>query len=494
MKSPAHSYKTLMLVTAAAAFMWYGNGCTQPTPEVPHNLAEYGQMRLTNPNAYPKKTLQLQNLQRVMDTSLNEGQRLDSLKLLIHLGAEGSDAQRRLSVVLRDKQCPYELRKSVLSYLLERNYPGLAEYVVPALAQTDQSPELRDAILQWLMHNPDPQVLSEVVKLWSQEESPLSANEPRFRHIVERITGRQWDDALIAGINSRQKFARGRAIEILTARVPANALKRQLLRVHPETAAMAALQSFAETLDYLPRTRSEFAAATTVFKSRFRMMSDVARLASQWREDYGYEFSIRDFHLLSRLARDPLRNMLRRTHLVLEISRALAARQHVQATGNAGHSDRFYMQVQNLSISDMWNIFLLNEMLSRPRVQMALRIVSDKLRNDPGQSHHGLILYQQGQAEAMLFPSPNEPAVSRAEPISVEMRRAGRDSLCRFYSHFSDKPGTSEAGPNPDELAEAAREAYYGLTVTNVSDKTFCAHYYNPDGQTISLGTFPLTE
>jgi len=489
-----------VLAVTVIATLLLADGCTQPTPTVPHSLAEYSQMRRTNPKAYPVKTLRMKNLQRVLDNELPTQQRVDSLNLLLYLGAEGPEVTNRLSQVLAQPDCPYEIHDAVLAHLMEQNHPGLAAYVVPALAQGNQDPRFRDAILDWLMRNPSPDVLGQIVKLWAEEPAPTGPNEPRFRHITERITGRKWDEALIAGINSRRSFPRGRALEILASdRVPHTMLKRRILQIHPETEAMAALQSFAETFDYLPSNRAEFAAVVTIFKTRLDMISDVARLAEQWRADYGYTFNIRDFHLLSRLARDPLRNMLRRTQLILEISRSLGTRQHVQysagpsPTGRA-YTDQFGLQVHSLTLADLWNIYLLNEMLNRPRMQLALRILADRVRSDPTSPTNGLVFYQNGQAEAVLYPAAEATGtVSGLQPVSKQMVTAGRDSLCRFYTHFERVENADKAGPNSDELADSEKGSYYGLILTSVDQYSFCAHYYSPAGRIVSLGKFPFS-
>jgi hypothetical protein len=155
---------------------------------------------------------------------------VESLNLLVHLGAESPEMLERLSLVLGEPQCPDELRKALLSFLVEQNYPGLAKHVVPSLAQADQDPALRDSILEWLMRNPSPEVLAEVVKLWADEPSPTGVNEPRYRNIVERMAGKPWDEALFAGINARASFPRGRALEILAVRLPAREVKSRILQ------------------------------------------------------------------------------------------------------------------------------------------------------------------------------------------------------------------------------------------------------------------------
>jgi hypothetical protein len=435
------------------------------------------------------------NLRRVLDPDLPADARLESFRLLRSLGAEDARTLERLSHILSEPNCPVEVRTEVLSFLSARNQPGLAEYVVPALGDSGQSPEVRNGVLDWLMRNPSPEALSEVVKLWSDEPSATGPDESRYRGIVERIAGKPWADALVSGINSNASFPRGRALEVLIARVPRADARKRILGTHPETEAMAALQSFVETFDYLPANRNDFASAATIFKTRIEMMNSASRLAGQWSSEYRYAFRIADFHLLSRLARDPLRAKLGRTELILEVSTALAARRRVSAgrsadSSAAAASDLFDAQVQDLSMADLWNMYLLNEMLNRPRMHLALGILAETVDAEPTAARDGLVFYQNGQAEAMLY--PQAPATEEAygpDRVSLQMVQDGRDSLCRFYTHFGR---TGAIGPNAEELADARQQGYYGLIVAGVNAGTCCAHYFNPDGKVVSLGTFPL--
>ncbi len=483
--------KTLMLWLLVPLAMLSAQ-CAPVAPPPPANLAEYEKVRMGNPTGYPRRTILTYNLQRVLDGERTTDQRVASLQLVLHLGAEDESVRRRLSSILTAPESPYELHHTVLSFLLEKDYPGLAGYVIPALARADQDPRLRDAILQWLSRHPSPVVLGEVVKLWARQPSTTTPGEPRFRLIAERITGLTWEQALLSGINSRGAFPRGEALEILSRRARADSLKKRILRMEPNTAAVAGLQSFLDNFDYLPTTQTEFEAVESIFKTRLEMIADAARIDGKWRRDYGYRFNVRDFHLMSRMGRDPLRTMLRRTQLILELGQSLATRQHVRygahpGTGRSVVTDRFGLQVETLSVSDMWNLYLLNEMLTRPRMQLALKIMADNNRADPGSSRGGLVFYQHGQGEAMLYP-PDEV------DEGLQLVSDGRDSLCLFIAHFEKVYNTSQAGPTADELRRAREGNYYGLILTSVNEYAFCAHYYNPSGQVVSLGKFAFRQ
>lgn len=462
--------------------------CAPVAPPPPHNLAEYERMRSDNPQAYPSRTIIMKNVQRVLDTEQTTEHRIASMQLVLHLGADDVTVMDHLSLVLSEPNSPYQLQYAVLSFLLEKDHPNLARYIVPALARADQDPRLREAILQWLMRHPSSVVLGQIVKLWSDEPSNTSIREPLFRNIAERVSGQTWDQALLDGINSTEHFPRGRSIEVLARRIPLHTLKRRIEQLDPDSEDMGALQSFIDNFDYLPTTRTEFAAVTTIFKSRLEIISDAARLNMQWNSDYGYHFNVRDFHLLSRLARDPLRMTLRRTQLILEISKAVIQRGHVsysrlsRSPGEV-HTDRFSLQVENLSIGDLWNLYLLDEMLRRPRVQMALKILSGHNRSDENSSQGGLVFYQYGHGEAVLYPPEDLAEASR-------LVLHGRDALARFGTRFEKVYNTDNTGPSPTQLHSAKIGNFYGLTLTSVDENTFCAHYYNPKGIVVSLGKF----
>jgi hypothetical protein len=227
------------------------------------------------------------------------------------------------------------------------------------------------------------------------------------------------------------------------------------------------------------------------------MLPDASRLSLDWTKSYGYNFDIRDFHLLSRLARDPLRNNLKRTQIVLEIGQAFKTRKHVKhtpaVTGGADYKESFWLQVDKLTMADLWNLYLINEMLSRPLVQSSLRLMADGDLADAKSAWGGLVFYLNGQAEANLYPpDPDAGIDDRVYQPTKRLILDGRDSLCRFIGHFEQENNASRAGPTTEELADANVYDYYGLILTRVDRNTFCAHYYTPNGLVVSLGKFPL--
>ncbi len=70
--------------------------------------------------------------------------------------------------------------------------------------------------------------------------------------------------------------------------------------------------------------------------------------------------------------------------------------------------------------------------------------------------------------------------------------KAGRDAMCRFATRFNRTSNASHAGPGVAELRDARQNNHYGLLITSLSSREFCAHYYNPRGTVVSLGTFPF--
>jgi hypothetical protein len=395
--------------------------------------------------------------------------------------------------VLGDPTSPAELKNAALEFLLKGDYPDLAGYIVQILPKMQARDPLRKQVLDWLTRHPEPAVLSEVVKLWAEDTNLGSADEQRYRDIVERISGKGWEEALLEGINTPSFFARGSALEVLSRRMPALSLRQRIMKLTPKTDAAYALQTFIRKFDYLPSSSPEFISTVSLYVSRRELLDDAGRMSQAWHDAYSYNFQVRDFHILSRLARDPLRTDMSRKQLVTAIASAIKTREHVAARQPGNATDNFWMHIESLSMCDLWNIYLLNEMLMRPRVQMALRIMAERDRSDRRGGWGGLVFYENGQAEAKLYPPVRQDGEN--DLVYTPSRKAildSRDSLCRFWGHFEQVNNVSRAGPNPDELQHARMYAYYGLILTSINESSFCAHYFNPSGTVVSLGVFPF--
>ncbi len=460
----------------------------------PINVAEYSRMGRADRLRYPPHHLVQYNLTRVLNDELTLDERTQSLALVAKIGTEDETVLDELATLLRDAKAPEKLKHQVLRYLLKQNYRDLAAYLIPLMKKLRSDSELRRLVLEYIKNHPNTQMLAGIVRTWAEETQTSGPGEQSYRDAIKQVSGRPWDVTLLDEINSTAFGARCEALEILRRRLPADTLRRKILAVKANTDTMAAIQTFLELFDYMPAITEEIITTTIVYKVRRDMLPDAAKLSVDWSKNYRYAFNIRDFHLLSRLARDPLRSNLKRTELVLDVGKAVKTRKHIRPKpAKPGYRDNFWLQVEKLKMSDLWNLYLINEMLSRPRVQMSLRLMADGDLAERRSAWGGLLFYQNGQAEAILYPPDLEIAGSDlAYHPSRRLLTDGRDSLCRFIGHFEKIENTDRAGPTAEELNDAKIGNYYGLILTRLSKSSFCAHYYNPDGTVVSLGTFPL--
>jgi len=475
-------------------------GCPQPTSEPPKDLASFQRMPQTGPQSYTRQTIVLFNLQRVLDKERGPGERTESMKLVAHLGADDPAVRADLAAVLSDSGCPADLQRTVLEFLLRVDAPDLAVHIARVLPNLPRG-SMRDSVLEWLARRGnDPAVLAEVVKYWAEEPYPGGQNEPKFRTVVERVTGKSWEQSLVDAINAPGFYARGSAIDVLSKRVTPATLRQQIAATEARSEAFATLKLFLDGFEYVPATGHEFIAAVTLYKTQPYLMEDAIRLYRDWARLSDYAFNVRDFHLISRLARDPLRKdkTISRTQLILDLGQVLKTREHVKhrpsAPGAADdYIDQFWTQVDGLSYADLWNLYLLNTMLGRERVQQALRIMAEKDRADRRTAWGGLVFYQNGQAEAVLYPPSQEYGENDLIYVPTEQAiREGVDALCRFQGRFERPDNAGRAGPNESELREAKAGNFYGLILTSISQNAFCAHYYSPKGVVVSVGVFPF--
>lgn len=470
------------------------SGCPEPFPGPPTSRAEHSRMQRANPQAYPAYTIVLHNIRRVFDRDLPTQERMESLRLAMDLGEGEPELRARLVAVLSAPDAPMEMRREVLDFLLAKDYADLAEHVVPMLSRLRPGDKLLDSILDWLVKHPQPDVLAEVVKLWAKEESIIGPREKRFRSLVEQMTGRPWDQALLEALNTPSFSARGSTLEILAARTTAAALQQNILGMQPQTEAVTVLRAYLNDFSYLPADAQELVASVWVYKARHHLLGDAAKLASTWRQSAGYHFNIRDFHLLSQLGLDPVQTDYRRTDLLLKVGKDIKGRPHVQRRrGSQTHDDELWANIKDLQVPDAWNLYLLNSMLMQARVQQALRIMAERDLQDRAAAWGGLVFLRGSRPQAMLYPADK---AARADDLTyVPTDRAQiecRDALCMFRAHFEKVLNTDRAGPTDEELADAKRCNYYGLVLARLNQRTFCAHYYNPRGIVVSLGVFPF--
>lgn len=475
-------------------------GCSQPVQTAPVTVAEYDAVQKSDPQKYSQQVLLLQNLSRVLDPDLQAASRVASFELVVKLGGDDPKVRADLASVLTQPRTPPEVHQAVLSFLLKNDYPDLARYVVAAMTNLTKYSTLHQSILDWLTKHPTPVVLSELVKLWAGE-NPSGPNEARYREAVAKITGKPWDESLIACINTPGFLAAPSALAVLTKRMPEAELRKRLGTAKPQTEAMSAIETSLSKFEYLPASATDAQTIVAFYDQHRTMVDDAARLADSWRGDYGYQFNPRDLHLISRMSQDPLRTNLRRTQLIQQIGSATNSRKHIARPAGSGE-DRFWQKVDSLTIADLWNLYLLNDFLVRPRTQMAVWVLSEKDREDRTAAWGGLMFYRAGQAEATVYPSLEQPDLGdlaytpapsgKGPDGEYDFFALQRDSLCRFICHFEKTENSARVGPTPQELKDSNQGNYYGLILTTVSADSFAAHYFNPQGTVISLGVFPL--
>ncbi len=467
--------------------------CGQPPPAPPQSREAYARMDSSHRMRYPRRTIVLHNAQRVLDGDLPAESRIESLELLDELDVNDRELNDELAGVLADAAAYETVQSAVLEFLLARDYPGLARHAVAALDHRGDHAHLEEMVTAWLASHPAPEVLAEVVKLWS-ESSPDSDREGQFRELVELITGEHWREALLYALAARGFTARGSAWEVLRNREDEQTLRSLISSMETGSEAIEAMRLFLERFDYLPEDREALLTIVTHTVRRRDLVDGAARLQRRWALEYGYEFRLRDFHLMSRLAGDPLRSDISRTHLVLEIGQAVNRRRHAIPDDEEGGSDdefadSFWMRLDSLDMADLWRLHLLDEMLSRPRVRIALRQMARLDREDIGRAWGGLVVYKSGQAEAILYPGERDAAEWRYVP-GDDLLADQRDSLCLFHAHFSRVENIDLARPRPEQLREAGHRQYDALLLTSIDEDHFSAHYYNAEGTVVSLGIF----
>lgn len=478
------------LVLATASVALGGPG------KVPANVKAYEAARAKRgQEAYPAHVVRIYNLQRVLDPRLSVDERTESLKVVNLLGPGQVDARSQLAALLAEPKIPGSLQRALLEYLLKADHAGVGTHVLKILPRLRPGDKLRETILRWLLRHPTRDVLIQLVKIWAQE--PVAGpDEPQFRAVVERMTGMLWDEALLNGINTPQFYARGSAMEVLAARTDAASLREKIAATESKTAAMAAVKTFMQDYGYLPRNGAELLATVLLYKNQKDSLPEMGRMAARWSEQSGYAFNIRDFHLLTRLGKDPIRKQLSRKELFLAVAKEALRRGHVKAEAVSqavGRTDDLSRQMDNLSLPDLWNIYLLHEMLSHRRVQLALRVMAARDGADRTSAWGGLVSYQQGRAQALLYPAAKgTPPDDQKYVPSRRMLTDSRDALCRFHARFQRVHNARHAGPTPEDLGDAKLNNYYGLVLTSYSRDEFCAHYHTPTGMIVSLGKFPF--
>lgn len=476
-------------------------GCDQLPAHPPRTVSQYAQHRRSGSQEYTPHTIALHNTDRVLNDSLSASERIESLRVLEHVDTVDEQICPNLATVLTSQSAPAPVRQAVLAFLAERDMPGLAEYVSEMLPRVGDV-RLRATLLEWLRKHPSRASLAPIVKLWAAEKPISDENEARYRLLVERISGKRWSEALLEGLNKKSFFARGSAIEILASRLGPARLRRRVSAMKPQTQAVRVLKYFSDHFGYVPGTRRELLASVMLYRRGVSHLTPAERIANQWQNKYDYCFNIRHYHLLSRLAADPLRKSLSRMQMIIEISGGIARRRRagpVMPAGAKGGQRRIFRrgrlvnfdsQTDGLMIADLWNLMLIGEMLDRGRFRSALKITADQDRADTDSRRGGLIKYDQGKAEALLY----RPEAKQGDDQYLPTRRMLNDAidcLCYFVGHFSkDIVNTSRIGPGEKELAFAAKYNVCGVVFTTIAGGRMNATYFTPEGIVIDLGEF----
>ena len=471
-------------------------GCVEPIPAPPHTLAEYTEIQRTHPQEYATSTVMRNNIQRVLDPDLSADARIASLDLISSLVGPNGKLPAEVSTVLTQNDCPAALRKSILNRGV-----GVAAVTNGAaaagvsngggerlpLSQLSQAPAgpRRTATLRWLIEHPRREVLPDLAKLWASE-APNGADEQLFRQVVAKLGPGKWQDVLLDSLNAKKFAARGSALSVLAARGAEIDLLKRVKLMTAQTVSVQTMQTFAGKFGYIPADGGELLACVIVHSGGKDSLDAPARLAGQWKARCKYKFNIRDFHLLSNLAADPLRNKIGRDELVKQIVARLARRRHVSGGGGP-----FSKQAARMTMPDLWNIVLLDEMLRRQRVALALRILADRLRAGLSSPRSGLVFYESGKASAKLYPQAADSTRGDRDHIPErELQRAGFSALAHLHTRFETVYNGDRAPTSKREVSASSQGNFYGMVVTSIDSGTFSAFYYNPDGAVVSLGLF----
>ncbi len=466
-------------------------GCGRLPSHPPQTVAEFVQHQRSGNQEFPPNTIALHNAHRTEDDSLTANERLESLRVLERVDVAGEQTYPTLAIVLTQRQTPPIVRQRVLAFLAERNCPGLAEHIANVLPQADD-PQLRSALLEWLQKHPADVPLASLVKLWAAEKPISDASETRYRQLVERTAGQPWSDALLDGLNTRNFFARGSAIEILSSRLGEETLRQRISAIIPNTQAVGVLKYFSKHFEYVPKTRQELLSIVMLHRKGEASLAPAERLVNRWRKEYDYRFGIRDFHIISRLAGDPLRKPMSRAQMILEISHGITKRHEARGKPlfRRGRLVDFASQTESLSVADLWNLVLLGEMLDKPRFRQMLMVTARRDMADRLSQCGGLIRYEQGRAAAKLY----LPAKKRGDDQYVptqQMLKDTLDSLCYFVGHFSKAAeDASRIGPGEKELSFAANYNICGVVFTTIIGGKLNVTYFTPEGIVVDLGNF----
>jgi hypothetical protein len=485
--------KTILPILSLVVMLIFG--CVEPIPKLPQTLDQYAQIQRTHPQEYAPSTIILNNTRRVLDPDLPTDDRMASLDLIAGLVGPNGKLPTELSSVLSQKDCPERLRSRILGGGLAAAGTNIGVTPVPvrhsnvgrlSLSELSRAPAglRRTVTLQWLVDHPRVEMLANLTKLWASEPAN-GPDEQLFRQVIAKHgPGSQWYDVLLDSLNAKKFGARGSALAVLTSRGAEIGLLNRIKRMTARTVSVQSMQTFAKKFGYIPANGSELLACVIIRSKAKGSLDAPGLLAKVWKAKYKYKFNIRDIHLLSQVATDPVRSRTSRNELIKNLVIKLARRRHVSGAGAP-----FSKQAANMTLPDLWNLTLLDEMLRRPRVTLALRILADRLRAGLNSPRSGLIFYEGGKASAKLYPQSIDSTRGDRDHIPErELQRAGISALTHLHTRFETVYNGDRALVSKREISAANQGNYYGLVLTSIDSGTFSALYYNPDGTVVSLG------
>jgi hypothetical protein len=489
---------TRIALSTLVAFALLAAGCDSALVTIPRNVAQYDLMQKNTPGAYPDGVILMHSLLRASDKDLPPAQRVEAIQLVNKIGPNDPRSREESLELLTEPSTPPELRSATLEIVLAKEDPTWAAALVALLPRLKTGDPVRAKMTAWMARHPGPLVLAEIVKAWAA--LPVAnPNEKEFMELVRNVSGQPWAAALLEAINSPDFQAGPWAMQILAARSSRATLGERIGSLSARAPAAKALQTLWNKFQYLPTTVTEFQVMQAIWTAHADSLAPAAKTFEQWKGQ-GYEFNIRDFHLLDQLANDPIRRPMTRGQLIQSLRQAQHSVEHIHIHSGGGLTDKavaddLESNVDRLSMADLWTMQLLHELLSRTRIEAAMRVVAFKDRADTHSAWGGLVFYHDGGADAVLYQAPpDSPENDLVFPISPKVLADGRESLCRFIAHFEKDKNASRAGPTAQELRSAKEDNIAGVIFTSISDDTFCAHYYTPGGVVVSLGCYPFLD
>jgi hypothetical protein len=483
--------KIIAMVLVLASVAWAGRKAPPVTVNDLDDSTKHGR-------DYPPVVIAEYNLQRTLNESLSIDDRVESFRVVRAVNAPIHQNIDLLTQMTIDPDTPEALKTELLAYLQTNDYSDSGEFMASALADPNLTPATRQSLLNWAANNGDIDMYTEVVKVWAQQPAN-GANETTFRELVEELSGNDsWSTALMTALGTQGFMAKGSALEVLISRLTTEEMATEIRSARPTHISIATLQTFLKAFDYIPQSRQAFITAVYLYKSEQNALNPVASLYRKWHRDSDYTFSIGDFPLLKEIARDPTLMDTSRVALLADIAGRMGTMDHqTHYTGGdttANSDARLPKLKDDLTMADLWRISLAMDLLARPSVRAGLEYLADRDQADTTTAWGGLLFFKDGTVEARRYP-PLKDGQSNDLTFrpTARMLSEARGSIGRFVCHFDDEDNADRVGPTLAELASARVNNFAALSITRLDANQFTAHYYNSEGEIVSLGTYQFT-